>query len=117
VPWIWETVRGGFVMNWWARAGWEIISVSVMESGVEVSERRVESACAGDSVASSSGVADISPGATVEIVSLELVAFPRGSRGTASGLRRRGCVVDVCERPTDEFLRAKMPFVLRHCWV
>lgn len=84
MPWIWETVRGGFVINWWALAGWEMISVSVMESGVEVSERRAvdESACvAGDSVASSSGVADISPGATVErFVSLSSVGFsPRGS--------------------------------------
>lgn len=84
MPWIWETVRGGFVMNWWALAGWEMISVSVSELGVEVSERRAvdESACvAGDSVASSSGVADISPGATVErYVSLSSVGFsPRGS--------------------------------------
>lgn len=51
--------------NWWARAGCERIWVSVVELGVEVSERRASRGLLGLGCASSSGVPAMSPGATV----------------------------------------------------
>lgn len=74
-------MRGGFVTNWCARAGCDSIWLSVVELGVEVSERissgsrpddTADCVCDADRsvvsavLASRSGVEAMSPGATVE---------------------------------------------------
>lgn len=82
-------VSGGLRMNWWAREGWETSCCSVVESGVEISERRFSCSCSwmvavvvegrgfepdaeGSEVSEDeilrSGVAWMSPGATVLVL-------------------------------------------------
>lgn len=76
MPWSWETVRGGLVTNWCARAALERIWLSVVELGVEVSERRASASTRRDGIEAGvcvggvaglgdSAPASMSPGATV----------------------------------------------------
>jgi hypothetical protein len=108
VLWIWEIVRGGFVVNWWARDGLESIWVSVVEVGVEVALRR--SGVVGSSwswnwgcgivLAFRPGVGGMSPGATEA-----LLACVHWS-GLDWGRRRRGRRIIVKTGiHTDELLR------------
>lgn len=68
-------MRGGLVTNWCARAAWDRISLSLVELGVEVSERRASAGVRRDSIEAGTCVggvmmpgvsapASISPGAT-----------------------------------------------------
>lgn len=75
MPWIWETVRGGFAPNWCARAAFERTSVSVIEFGVEVEVRRASAVWSMAAWALGSGVGSVevgamSPGATLGVVFL-----------------------------------------------
>lgn len=96
---IWETVRGGLLTNWCARAGWATISASIVESGVETSERSCSAMCSGTlgagdegslvsvAVTLRSGVASMSPGATVQVLGTDHCVFLFLVKGREVGKR------------------------------
>jgi hypothetical protein len=90
---IWETVRGGLLTNWCARAGWATIWRSIVESGVETSVRSSSAMSSGTlgageegslvsvAVTLRSGVASMSPGATGRVLEIDHFIFWRGEVG------------------------------------